>query len=134
MTKSTKNIFEYGKQTNLLVHGAKIAVQTFQTTVDTSNSDSKVCITCQSYISYFYLATYVSQTKQSDYLNKKLFHIQQKLNQKKKNKQENSKNDKVQQEEILMIPSFTQFNNCIIINMLSLLFKVQKGDSEIKYL
>ena len=50
----------------------------------------------------------------------------------KKNKQENSKNDKVQQEEILMIPSFTQFNNCIIINMLSLLFKVQKGDSEIK--
>lgn len=57
-----------------------------------------------------------------------------KTKSKKKNKQENSKNDKVQQEEILMIPSFTQFNNCIIINMLSLLFKVQKGDSEIKYL
>ena len=46
MTKSTKNIFEYGKQTNLLVHGAKLDVETFQTTVDISNSDNKVCITC----------------------------------------------------------------------------------------
>ena len=91
MTKSTKNIFEYGKQTNLLVHGAKLDVQTFQTTVDISNSDNKVCITCQSYISYFYQATYVSQTKQSDYLNKKLFHIQQKLNQKNNNKETNKK-------------------------------------------
>ena len=61
MPKPKRNGCKNGKQTDLLVQGARNAVQKSQITVDTKiSANSKVCIIHLSDISYLCLAKYVS--------------------------------------------------------------------------
>ena len=61
MPKPNRNACKNGKQTNLLVHGARNAIQKSQKTVDTKKllASNKVCIIHLSDTSYLCLANYV---------------------------------------------------------------------------